>query len=49
MVLTTEKDFVRLSKQFDSDLLFYLPIEMEILDGKTEELNSFVKDKMMVD
>ena len=26
MVLTTEKDFVRLSKQFDSDLLFYLPI-----------------------
>lgn len=49
MVLTTEKDFVRLSKEFDSDLLFYLPIEMEILDGKTEELNSFVKDKMMVD
>jgi len=45
MVLTTEKDFVRLSKQFDSELLFYLPIEMEVLDGKAQELCEFVKSR----
>ena len=48
MVLTTEKDFVRLSKQFGSELLFYLPIEMEVLDGKAQELSEFVRSRLGV-
>jgi len=32
LVLTTEKDYTRLSNNLDPDRLFYLPIEMEISD-----------------
>ena len=39
MVLTTQKDYMRLSPKFNSDLLFCLPIEMEIEDEKQEDLN----------
>lgn len=46
MVLTTQKDYVRLVDKFNSELLFYLPIEMDILDGREEELNALVKAKM---
>lgn len=46
MVLTTQKDYVRLVNKFDSNLLFYLPIKMEILDGKAAELNAIVSSKM---
>ena len=45
MVLTTEKDYVRLSKQFNSELLFYLPIEMEVLEDRADELNAFVSER----
>lgn len=43
MVLTTQKDYVRLAPKFSSDLLFYLPIEMSILEGKEAELLSDVR------
>lgn len=46
LVLTTQKDYVRLVDKFNSDLLFYLPIEMYILDDRAEELNALVKTKM---
>lgn len=46
MVLTTEKDYVRLVDKFNSELLFYLPIKMEILDGRAAELNALVSSKM---
>ena len=38
MVLTTQKDYVRLSPKFNSDLLFYLPIEMEIEEEEARSL-----------
>lgn len=46
MVLTTQKDYVRLADKFKSELLFFLPIEMDILDDRKEELNALVKAKM---
>ena len=46
MVLTTQKDYTRLSQKFNSDLLFYLPIEMEIQDGQQETLNDLVEEKL---
>ena len=46
MVLTTQKDYVRLSPKFNSDLLFYLPIEMEIEEGKQEALDALVATKL---
>ena len=49
MVLTTQKDYVRLSPKFNSDLLFYLPIVMEIEDEKQEDLNTLVADKLGID
>ena len=49
MVLTTQKDYVRLSPKFNSDLLFYLPIEMEIEDEKQEDLNALVANKLGID
>ena len=49
MVLTTQKDYVRLSPKFNSDLLFYLPIEMEIEEGKQEALDALVAAKLGID
>ena len=49
MVLTTQKDYVRLSPKFNSDLLFYLPIEMEIEEGKQEALDALVATKLGID
>lgn len=49
MVLTTQKDYVRLSPKFNSDLLFYLPIVMEIEDEKQEDLNTLVANKLGID
>jgi len=49
MVLTTQKDYVRLSPKFNSDLLFCLPIEMEIEDQKQEDLNALVASKLGID
>lgn len=49
MVLTTQKDYVRLSPKFNSDLLFYLPIVMEIEDDKQEDLNTLVANKLGID
>ena len=49
MVLTTQKDYVRLSSKFNSDLLFYLPIVMEIEDEKQEDLNTLVANKLGID
>ena len=49
MVLTTQKDYVRLSPKFNSDLLFCLPIEMEIEDEKQEDLNALVASKLGID
>ena len=46
MILTTEKDYVRLSPGINSDLLFYLPIEMEILFDQTEEFNQEILDSL---
>lgn len=46
LVLTTQKDYVRLVDKFNSELLFYLPIEMYILDDRKRELNALVKAKM---
>ncbi len=46
MVLTTQKDYMRLYQKFNSDLLFYLPIKMEILDGQHEALNALVEEKL---
>ena len=48
MILTTQKDFTRLSPLIDEDLLFYLPIEMEILNEEGEQLNSLVKEGMQL-
>ena len=46
MVLTTQKDYMRLSQKFNSELLFYLPIEMEIEDEQKEVLNALVEEKL---
>lgn len=46
MVLTTQKDYMRLYQKINSDLLFYLPIKMEILDGQHEALNALVEEKL---
>ena len=48
MILTTQKDFTRLSPLIDEEILFYLPIEMEILNGEAEQLNSLVKEGMQL-
>ena len=49
MVLTTQKDFVRLSPKFNSDLLFFLPIEMEIEEEKQKALDALVANKLGID
>ena len=46
MILTTHKDFTRLSPLLNAEILYYLPIEMEILNGEGEKLNSLVKKGM---
>ncbi|MGB1449701.1 MAG: tetraacyldisaccharide 4'-kinase [Flavobacteriaceae bacterium] len=43
MVLTTQKDYMRLSTKFNSDLLFFMPIEMVIQDEREQEFLSFVE------
>lgn len=48
MVLTTQKDYVRLSTKFPSELLFFLPIEMEILAGQERELLKLVKHEARI-
>ena len=40
LVLTTEKDYTRLSNHLDPDRLFYLPIEMEI--SNSEKFNNLI-------
>ncbi len=42
MILTTEKDFARLDALMDSDLLFYLPIEMCIMDDRESEFKAAI-------
>ncbi len=42
LILTTEKDFVRLSSLLSSDVLFYLPIQTEIVDN--EKFNNKIID-----
>ena len=46
MVLTTQKDYVRLSPKFNSELLFFLPIEMEIEGEKQAALDALVANKL---
>ncbi len=46
MVLTTQKDYVRLLPKFNSELLFYLPIEMEVEAGKKDALATLVEQKL---
>ncbi len=41
LVITTEKDFVRLNNQFDNAKLFYLPIKVKI--DNADEFNKLVK------
>jgi tetraacyldisaccharide 4'-kinase len=41
-ILTTEKDYMRLKDTLDSKHLFYLPIEMDILEGDT--FNKLIHD-----
>ncbi|MGB2171609.1 MAG: tetraacyldisaccharide 4'-kinase [Flavobacteriaceae bacterium] len=48
LILTTQKDFVRLSEKMPSDLLYFLPIRMEILDQRQEELLTLVKNKTIL-
>ncbi len=48
MILTTHKDFTRLSPLIDQEILFYLPIEMDILNEEGEQLNSLVKQGMQL-
>lgn len=46
-IITTEKDWVRLKDQMDSELLkrvFYFPIELKILFEKGEKFKSIIKD-----
>lgn len=42
MILTTEKDYMRLKKDVPSDSLFYLPITTKII-GREKEFNSLVQ------
>ncbi len=42
LILTTEKDFVRLSSLLNDDVLFYLPIQTEIIDN--EKFNNKIID-----
>ncbi len=42
LIITTEKDFVRLKDALPSDKLFYLPIEANILDSKS--FDAFIKN-----
>lgn len=46
MVLTTEKDYMRLKGRVESDRLFFLPIEMKIDNAKDfdDRIKRFVKD-----
>ena len=46
VILTTEKDYVRLKDNLDSDNLYYLPIELEVLNEKAFNtcIESFVKN-----
>ena len=43
MILTTEKDFVRLNPILLSDVLFYLQIEMELFDEDKEPFNKLLE------
>ena len=49
MVLTTQKDYVRLSTKFSSELLFFLSIEMEILGDQEKELLDLVRKETGLD
>ena len=40
LVITTEKDFMRLKNEIDSSLLYYLPIEIEILKDNQDFENT---------
>ena len=42
LILTTEKDFMRLKSQINSEKLYYLPIEVEILN-EPDKFNEIVK------
>ena len=46
LILTTEKDYTRLSNNLDPDRLFYMPIEMEISDS--EKFNSLIDNFVKV-
>ena len=42
MILTTEKDFVRLAPQIQSELLFYLGIEMQMDTSDQQQLDQIL-------
>ena len=42
LILTTEKDFIRLNPVIDSNLLFYLEIEMKLNKEDEEQLNQII-------
>ena len=42
LLLTTEKDFIRLNPVIDSNLLFYLEIEMKLNKEDEEQLNQII-------
>ncbi len=42
IILTTEKDFIRLNPVMDSNLLFYLEIEMKLSKADQEQLNKIL-------
>ena len=44
MILTTEKDFVRLAPMIHSDLLFYLGIEMKMDASDQKQLDQILMD-----
>ena len=48
MILTTQNYFKWLSPLIGADVLFYLPIEMEILNEEGEQLISLVKEGMQL-
>ena len=42
LIVTTEKDFMRLNNKIDSSKLFYLPIKKEFLNGG--DFNKMIKE-----
>ena len=43
MILTTQKDYMRLGSKLNSELLFFIPIEMVIQGEQEQEFLSFVE------